>query len=245
MVMQIFILFFNQIFKCYYRQHSFQSASRAADLFPGEEFEFLHLTALIHDLGKILSVKTHPGDVEPLAHWATVGDTIPVGCAVRDECVFSQVWRASNPDRLHPVYSTRLGIYSEGCGLDKVHFSWSHDEYLAALLEHNEKLGRLKRPLDRRVPFIIRYHSFYPWHDLGAYNDLASDSDRSFLPYVKLHQLCDLYSKADEKLEGEAREVEMTTDVQSRASQFLKVYRGGYFDQLVDKFIGRDTLLKY
>jgi hypothetical protein len=36
---------------------------------------------------------------------------------------------AQCPDKDHPVYSTSLGMYEEGCGLDKLMFSWGHDEY--------------------------------------------------------------------------------------------------------------------
>ena len=31
-------------------------------------------------------------------------------------------------------YSTKLGIYKEHCGLDKVTLSWGHDEYLYRVL---------------------------------------------------------------------------------------------------------------
>src|SRR5688500_6939244 len=80
------------------------------------------LTGLIHDLGKILCLFGEP-------QWAVVGDTFPVGCAYSDKIVFAKFFQA-NPDYTHPVYRTRLGIYEEGAGLDQVHLSWGHDEYL-------------------------------------------------------------------------------------------------------------------
>lgn len=36
----------------------------------------------------------------------------------------------SNPDYNNPAYNTKLGIYSEGCGLDNVMMSWGHDDYM-------------------------------------------------------------------------------------------------------------------
>src|ERR1700738_4860965 len=48
-----------------------------------------------------------------------VGDTFPVGCAYSDKIVFPEYFR-DNPDSKIPRYQTRLGIYSEGCGLEHV-----------------------------------------------------------------------------------------------------------------------------
>lgn len=43
--------------------------------YPGEEWDWFHLTGFIHDLGKLLLL---PRFGEP--QWAAVGDTFPVGC---------------------------------------------------------------------------------------------------------------------------------------------------------------------
>src|SRR5437762_2901532 len=80
------------------------------------------LTGLIHDLGKILCLYGEP-------QWAVVGDTFPVGCAWSEQIVFHGFF-ADNPDSREPRYQTRLGVYEEGRGLDQVHISWGHDEYL-------------------------------------------------------------------------------------------------------------------
>jgi inositol oxygenase len=58
-----------------------------------------------------------------------------------------------NPDADHPVYSTPNGIYEPRCGLDAVHMSWGHDEYLYHVV-------RDQVPEDAR--YMIRYHSFWP-----------------------------------------------------------------------------------
>src|SRR5579875_318596 len=57
------------------------------------------LTALIHDLGKILCLWGEP-------QWAVVGDTFPVGCAWSDKIVFHEFF-AANPDAKIPQYQTR------------------------------------------------------------------------------------------------------------------------------------------
>src|SRR6058998_384301 len=80
------------------------------------------LTGLIHDLGKMLCLFGEP-------QWAVVGDTFPVGCAWSDKIVFHEFF-ADNPDKHEPKYQTRLGVYEEQCGLDRVDLSWGHDEYI-------------------------------------------------------------------------------------------------------------------
>ena len=64
-----------------------------------------------------------------LDQWAVVGDTFPVGCAFSDLCVLPQFF-AENPDSKDDRYNSKLGIYEENCGLDKVMMSWGHDEYM-------------------------------------------------------------------------------------------------------------------
>src|SRR5438094_4166909 len=105
------------------------------------------LTGFVHDLGKVLCLYGEP-------QWAVVGDTFPVGCAYSDKIVFHQLF-ADNPDSREPKYQTRTGIYSEGCGLENVHLSWGHDEYLYHVV---------KDYLPPEALYMIRYHSFYPTH---------------------------------------------------------------------------------
>src|ERR1043166_7673736 len=102
------------------------------------------LTSLIHDLGKILCLFGEP-------QWAVVGDTFPVGCAWSDKIVFHEFF-AENPDSREPRYLTRLGVYAEGAGLDQVHVSWGHDEYLYHVV---------KDYLPQEALYMIRSHSFY------------------------------------------------------------------------------------
>ena len=100
-------------------EHLLQAAEAArADGQP----RWMILTCLIHDLGKILCLWGEP-------QWAVVGDTFPVGCAYSDKVVFPEFF-VNNPDYQVPKYQTATGVYEPGCGLDHVHLSWGHDEYM-------------------------------------------------------------------------------------------------------------------
>jgi inositol oxygenase len=136
------------------------------------------LTGLIHDLGKILCLFGEP-------QWAVVGDTFAVGCAYSDKIVYPEFLKL-NPDSLVPEYQTRLGIYTEGCGLDNVHLSWGHDEYLYQVV---------KAHLPQEALYMVRYHSFYPAHSGGAYEYLMNDADRRMFEWVRTFNRYDLYSK--------------------------------------------------
>ncbi len=140
------------------------------------------LTGLVHDLGKVLCLYGEP-------QWAVVGDTFPVGCAWSNRIVFPEFFE-QNPDARVPEYQTRLGIYREGCGLDNVDLSWGHDEYLYHVV---------KDYLPREALYMIRYHSFYPWHREGQYSYLLDDTDRAMLPWVQKFNPYDLYSKSADR----------------------------------------------
>jgi inositol oxygenase len=137
------------------------------------------LAGLIHDLGKILCLWGEP-------QWAVVGDTFPVGCAYSPTIVFSQYFE-ENPDFQVATYQTRLGIYSENCGLKNVYLSWGHDEYLYHVV---------KEYLPEPALYMIRYHSFYPWHREGAYAYLTDEKDREMLVWVRAFNPYDLYTKS-------------------------------------------------
>ncbi|OMO93308.1 Inositol oxygenase [Corchorus olitorius] len=70
-------------------QHLLQSAEAIRKDYPNEDW--LHLTALIHDLGKIL-VLPQFGE---LPQWAVTGDTFPVGCAFDESNVHFKVAKAN------------------------------------------------------------------------------------------------------------------------------------------------------
>jgi len=159
-------------------QHLLQTAEAIrAD---GHEDWFV-LTGFIHDLGKILCLSGQP-------QWAVVGDTFPVGCRYSEKIVYHSFFK-HNPDAKNPVYQTEAGIYEPGCGLRNIRLSWGHDEYLYHCI---------KDYLPEPAQYMIRYHSFYAWHQAGAYDHLCDDHDRKMLSWVQKFNPYDLYSKADQ-----------------------------------------------
>src|SRR5499433_3449278 len=80
------------------------------------------LAGFLHDLGKVLCLYGEP-------QWAVVGDTFPVGCVYSPDIVFPEFF-AANPDSKVPQYQTKYGVYEPNCGLEKVHLSFGHDEYV-------------------------------------------------------------------------------------------------------------------
>ncbi|KAG8182524.1 hypothetical protein JTE90_002062 [Oedothorax gibbosus] len=169
--------------------HAFQTAERIRAAHP--DHDWFHLTGLMHDLGKIMALYGEP-------QWCVVGDTFPVGCEFASSIVYRDTSFQANPDLQHPVYSTRLGIYGEHCGLDEVTMSWGHDEYMYQVLIHN------KSKLPEEALYMIRYHSFYPWHLEGDYTHLTNDKDNQMLKWVKEFNKFDLYSKSPEVPDIEA-----------------------------------------
>ena len=47
--------------------------------------------------------------------------------------------------------------------------------------------------------YMLRFHSFYPWHRHGAYDHLANEQDREMLAWVLKFNQYDLYSKGHAK----------------------------------------------
>src|SRR5688572_18567449 len=136
------------------------------------------LVGLVHDMGKVLCLFGEP-------QWAVVGDTFPVGCRHSDKIVYPEFFSA-NPDSTNELYNTKLGIYSQNCGLDNVTMSWGHDEYVYQMMKNHIPEPGL---------YMLRYHSFYAWHREGAYDHLLDKHDREMLKWVKLFNPYDLYSK--------------------------------------------------
>ena len=140
------------------------------------------LTGLIHDLGKVLCLFGEP-------QWAVVGDTFPVGCAFDPRIVHADLF-AANPDARVAAYTTPLGIYAPGCGIDALALSWGHDEYLYHVVREHLPAPALA---------IVRYHSFYAWHQAGAYAELLAPGDAEKLAAVRRFNPYDLYSKSEER----------------------------------------------
>jgi inositol oxygenase len=140
--------------------------------------DWMVLVGLIHDMGKVLCLYGE-------AQWAVVGDTFPVGCAYSDKIVYPEFFEL-NPDFKNPQYQTKLGVYSQNCGLDNVHMSWGHDEYVYHMM---------KPYIPEQGLYMLRYHSFYSQHKENAYDHLMSEKDHEMFKWVRLFNPYDLYSK--------------------------------------------------
>ncbi|KAM7509623.1 hypothetical protein LguiA_020076 [Lonicera macranthoides] len=171
-------------------EHLLQTAEAIRRDYPDEDW--LHLTALIHDLGKVLLLPSF-GE---LPQWAVVGDTFPLGCAF-DESIVHRKYFKNNPDFDNPAYNTKNGIYSEGCGLENVMVSWGHDDYMYLVAKEN---GTTLPPAGL---FIIRFHSFYPLHRSGAYKNLMNQEDVENLKWLQIFNKYDLYSKSKVRVDVE------------------------------------------
>jgi inositol oxygenase len=165
--------------------HSYQTGEACRRLYPDEKYDWFHLTGFIHDLGKVLC---HPIYGEP--QWSSVGDKNPVGCAFSDYIVYPEFF-SENPDAKDSRYNTKYGIYEPNCGLHNVLMNYGHDEYLYQVFTGNPCL------LPEEGLYVLRYHSFYAWHQHNAYDYLCNDKDRQMLFWVKEFQKADLYSKSD------------------------------------------------
>ncbi|XP_047470205.1 inositol oxygenase-like [Penaeus chinensis] len=162
--------------------HAFQTAERIRAAHPDKDW--LQLTGLIHDLGKVMAFYGEP-------QFSTVGDTFVVGCEVGKSVVYRDTTFHDNPDTKNPKFNTKYGIYEPNCGLDKVYMSWGHDEYLYHVLKHN------KSTLPEEGLYMIRYHSFYPWHTGGDYMHLCDNRDMEMLPWIREFNKFDLYTKKE------------------------------------------------
>ncbi|KAI6690108.1 hypothetical protein NL676_026936 [Syzygium grande] len=171
-------------------EHLLQTAEAIRKDYPNEDW--LHLTGLIHDLGKVL---LHPSFGE-LPQWAVVGDTYPLGCTF-DKSIVHHKYFEENPDYHNPAYNTKYGVYSEGCGLNNVLMSWGHDDYMFLVAKKNGTT------LPSAALFIIRYHSFYSLHKSGAYKHLMNEEDAENLKWLQIFNKYDLYSKSKVRIDVE------------------------------------------
>uniref|UniRef100_A0A7S3U4U1 Inositol oxygenase n=1 Tax=Strombidinopsis acuminata TaxID=141414 RepID=A0A7S3U4U1_9SPIT len=176
---------------------SMYAGKTLATLYPHvEDWSWLPLTALMHDLGKVCMHETFGA----LPQWSIVGDTFVVGCDFDPANVFAgRDFYSQNPDSKVQGLQGKLGMYSSQCGFDNVLLSFGHNEYLATVLEGHaqdvaESTERPPRTLPREAVYLIRYQSFQPWHSppqgqARGYAHLASEEDWRMLPLLKaLHK---------------------------------------------------------
>lgn len=154
--------------------HALQTANAIVDAGLDEDWI---VTGLVHDLGKIL---IEHGERQEFV----VGDIFPIGCRYSEKIIRHE-YLAENPDSRNPAYQSLCGIYDEHCGLDRVVFSFGHDEYGYQVF----------RPyLPRECAWVIRYHSFQSI--AGEYLHLFDEEDlRLRERWMKPFARFDLYTK--------------------------------------------------
>ena len=183
--------------------HAYQTAERIRKKYPDNEE--LQITGLIHDLGKVLFNYNEP-------NYAVVGDTYVVGCEFPKSIIYYDTLKDNKDFNKYD----KLGIYEYGCGLDNLHLSYGHDEYLYQVLKKNN----LNHKINEKYLDIIRYHSFHPWHTGGDYYHFMNEKDKNILKDILLFNEFDLYSKEDD--------INITDDTKK------------YYDKLLDKFFIND-----
>ncbi|XP_069107439.1 inositol oxygenase-like [Argopecten irradians] len=163
--------------------HAYQTAEAIRKAHPDKDW--FHVVGLIHDAGKVMA---HWGEPQ----WSTVGDTFPVGCYPDKNIVFGTESFKDNPDLQDEKLNSKLGIYTENCGLNNIIMSWGHDEYLYRVLTSDLN----KCYLPEEALYMIRFHSFYPWHTSGAYEYLCNNKDNEMMTWVNEFNQFDLYTKS-------------------------------------------------
>ena len=179
--------------------HAYQTAERIRAKYP--EDKELQIIGLIHDLGKVLFNFGEPS-------WAVVGDTYVLGWKFPKSIVYYEDLNNS-PDL------TNTNLYNVGCGISNLCISFGHDEYLYLVLK-----GNTNHKISDKYLNVIRFHSFYPWHSKGEYQELMTKEDSEILKDVKKFNEFDLYSKEDSK--------HISYDIKK------------YYDDLLDNFFDGD-----
>ncbi|CAI4223775.1 unnamed protein product [Auanema sp. JU1783] len=164
--------------------HAYQTAERLRAAHPDKPW--MHLAGLIHDLGKVMSMW---GEEQ----FAVTGDTYPVGCTPSEKIVYGLKSFEGNEDLKDSRYNTEFGIYEEGCGIENLLMTWSHDEYMYQVLRNHGST------LPDDALYAIRFHSFYPYHSHEAYKQFENERDKTMFPAIMMMNNCDLYSKTDKK----------------------------------------------
>ena len=101
--------------------------------------DWMQLTGLIHDLGKLLCFF----GLGQKGQWDVVGDTFVVGCKFPKEIIYPETFK-SNPDTYDDRLNTEYGIYEPNCGLDNVLVTFGHDEYIAQICK--KQSTRMSQP---------------------------------------------------------------------------------------------------
>ncbi len=190
--------------------HSVAVAEQCRKEFPG--LKWLHLVAFIHNLG--LANVTKEFGAHPL--WTVVGESFPVGCKFSEDISYSQYF-CSNPDRRKKLFNHPLGVYKEGCGLDRLRMSWGASEYLYTVLESAKSSSGT---LPKEAMFLVRYQKFFSLLNPGQHyhNFMSLEDERCLEMLIEFQAIVDEIRSRGKQVEDESFDVE-------------------YYHRLVDDFV--------
>lgn len=167
-----------QLFHCVQTAESLRALVAQNPALP----EWLPLVGLLHDLGKVAPKLAPALDPEPISG----GDIWPLGVDPGPDVVLRSEGFLANPD-----FADGPRQAQPGCGFGSMTW-WGHDEAMYQILL------RSKTALPPEALYIVRFHSFYAWHEKRNYMQYASPTDLHMLGWLRLFQLSDLYSKHDD-----------------------------------------------
>ena len=176
--------------------------------------DWMILTGLIHDMGKIIYIKgcsEYGTSID--TQWSIVGDTFITGTCIQDNIILSE-YNKYNLDNLD-----NSNKYNNNCGLDNCSVSFGHDEYMYRLLLANN------HSFPEEALYIIRYHSLYLWHSSDSYNYLENNKDKDMKKIVLEFNKFDLYTKNDDNI------IKWTDELKE------------YYSELIKKYINKDLLI--
>ncbi|XP_062233028.1 probable inositol oxygenase isoform X3 [Phragmites australis] len=166
-------------------EHLLQTAEAIRKDYPDEDW--LHLTGLIHDLESFLGGQSL---VTP-SPWAarTTSATFTSSTSRRTLTTTTPGSTPSSGPTPRAAASTTCSCH----GAMTITCTWWP--------------GRTRKStLPSAGLFIIRYHSFYPLHNHGAYMHLMNDEDKENLKWLHVFNFCskyDLYSKSNVRIDVE------------------------------------------
>ena len=157
-------------------EHALQTAEaiRAAN-----QPRWFIVTGLVHDLGKILCLFGEP-------QWAVVGDTFPVGCRWSPKIVHRAVLRPQ------PRQGRRRATRPRTASTSRAAASTTSTCRGATT---STSTTRSRTTCRMEALYMLRYHSFYPWHKENEYDHLTNETDRAMVKWVRAFNRYDLYSK--------------------------------------------------